>query len=889
MRVVPLTLFSLCLLNACVPTPATTSPNGQSATPPKSQSPNPPGTSTPVPPPLAPGGEPVVSTLAADSFSLSQVAIDASDRLYVVNTNGVSRLDADGHATMVAASSNTQFDQTPLDKLDLPSMAAFGTDGTLVALGGPSRLVRIEPNGHASGVEAPGSGDPFHAGLVVDRQGNAYYSASNTLFKTPGDSYIAKVTPDGTRTVYAGQPGVGGGYMDGPAQVARFNSPGALAFDAMGNLYVADVGNLSIRRITPDGTVSTVVGHGAPKLPPSPMPGLPDLDLTPFYAGTVAVQSLAIARDGTLYYSAYDNRIHRIAADGVASVYSGDGRKPCATTMTCSDTCPTPTPVSDCHVDGPAGRAEFNGPGTVLVDSNGTVYVLDGMQGAPKRFLRKITPAVAPGAVHAGPVSVVRENPPPPAPTPATTSTPSPDFPSCPPSGGCGQIHGQVFDAGGVIVKDPLEIWASPGDRPTVTRKLGDVVNGTYTVALPGMTNAGLVLTVKGAGHGDRSRLLANRRGVYAEGEYAPPGTPTPFDFGGPPNPADPDAPAFYLPATGVHGTVTPARVTLPFEATHTTTFAHETEDGPLWHTVGLALARDGRVIGTHKDDNAVYAVAADSQPVLLAGGRYAQPYGNEQYLLDGKGAAAHFYEPKDVVLDAAGNAYIADQGNSALRKVLPDGTVTTLAGHRPYGYLDAHGTDALFWGMNAIAINSHGTIYVADSSNQCIRSVSADGTVKTFAGAKSPGYVNGPAANARFRNPVDVAIDSHDNVLVADAGNHRIRRITPDGQVSDVYGMPTNLADGTVAMPDVDEISNIAVDAHDNLYIATTFTTSRVYKVTPGGTVTIFAGYGLYGAADGPAAQAYFGQIGAMVVAPNGTLYLTDPSNGRIRTIVPD
>jgi sugar lactone lactonase YvrE len=156
--------------------------------------------------------------------------------------------------------------------------------------------------------------------------------------------------------------------------------------------------------------------------------------------------------------------------------------------------------------------------------------------------------------------------------------------------------------------------------------------------------------------------------------------------------------------------------------------------------------------------------------------------------ITDGWGREARFSDmEKGIALDAAGNLYVGDRLNHTIRKVTPEGKVTTLAGMagRPAGCVDGVGADARFSSPLGVAVSGEGIVYVADSGNHIIRAITPEGLVSTLAGvAGKPGLADGPATNALFNTPMGVAVDGKGNVYIADTGNCLVRRITPARQV---------------------------------------------------------------------------------------------------------
>ena len=257
----------------------------------------------------------------------------------------------------------------------------------------------------------------------------------------------------------------------------------------------------------------------------------------------------------------------------------------------------------------------------------------------------------------------------------------------------------------------------------------------------------------------------------------------------------------------------------------------------------------------------------------------------------DGAGSAARFNFPVGVAVDGAGNVYVGDSKNFTIRKISAAGVVTTLAG-APFqiGSADGPGSSARFFLPYGVAVDGAGNVYVADGGNHVIRKIAPDGTVSTLAGAAlQPGYVDGAGGAARFSTPFGVAVDTSGNVYVADSGNHVIRRITPSGVVSTVAGTPSafGAADGAAATARFNQPRGVALDAAGNIFVAD-YDNSVIRHISTGGVVTTIAGRpGVVGEVDSVGAAARFYLTGG-IAADNTTIYISDSANNLIRRGVP-
>lgn len=268
-------------------------------------------------------------------------------------------------------------------------------------------------------------------------------------------------------------------------------------------------------------------------------------------------------------------------------------------------------------------------------------------------------------------------------------------------------------------------------------------------------------------------------------------------------------------------------------------------------------------------------------------------------------GLAARFNNPQGITHDASGNLYVVDTGNQKIRKITPAGIVTTLAGRsRSPGSADGVRFNAQFNSPTGIAIDASGNLYVADTGNNTIRKITPDGVVTTLAGTPGPsGDADGSGATARFNQPSNIAIDAAGNLYVTDTGNLLIRKITPDGSVSTLVGQTgvRGNDDGDPSAATFLGPVGITADEAGNLYITDvqldvtspilTRDLTLIRKITPAGVVTTLAGSIAAppppSNTDGVGSDARFlGSAGITINAAGDLLFVADTENRSIRRV---
>jgi hypothetical protein len=236
----------------------------------------------------------------------------------------------------------------------------------------------------------------------------------------------------------------------------------------------------------------------------------------------------------------------------------------------------------------------------------------------------------------------------------------------------------------------------------------------------------------------------------------------------------------------------------------------------------GVAVDVAGNVYVADANNNRIRKVSPAGVVTTLAGAGKG--------FADGTGVAAQFSYPTGLAVDVAGNVYVADANNNRIRKVSPAGVVTTLAGSIQ-GYADGTGATAKFFNPHRVALDAAENVYVADEKNHRIRKVNPDGAVTTLAGS-TQGYGDGTGATAKFSSPMSVAVDGAGNVYVTDFNNNRIRKVSPTGVVTTVAGAAIKGdADGTGAAAKFSNPKGVAVDVAGNVYVAD-LANNRIRKI---------------------------------------------------------
>ena len=304
-----------------------------------------------------------------------------------------------------------------------------------------------------------------------------------------------------------------------------------------------------------------------------------------------------------------------------------------------------------------------------------------------------------------------------------------------------------------------------------------------------------------------------------------------------------------------------------------------------------IAEAADGSVLVADTGHHVVRRIDRDGTATVVAGTGAAGFAGD-----GGAATAAQLDSPADVTEDADGNLLIADTGNDRVRRVTPDGKIATIAGSGVTGYSgdDGPATDAALDAPGDVAADKDGGVYIAERGNSTIRRVDPEGTITTLTGNGTPGFKGdgGPAGAARLHTPGDIAVLEEGTLLIADTGNHRIRRITPDGIVETIAGTGTAgyTGDGGAATAARLNTPSGVTPAGDGSVLIADTGNDVVRSISSDGSISTLVGDGVAGSRGdrGPAGDARLSAPAAVLALDAGELLVADTGNHRLRLVEP-
>ena len=602
--------------------------------------------------------------------------------------------------------------------------------------------------------------DDLTLGLAVDHD-------EHVIVADRENRAIRKIAPDGTVSTIAGRNGLG--VRDGPAETAQFAGPVDVAPAPDGSIYVADGYGYRIRKISADGFVTTIAGSGGIYGPPWEDAWGGFRDGPAAEARFTGPTAIALAHYGNLYIADRSNRVRLLSWYGHVSTYAGS-RWPG-------------------YLDGPRQQARFFYLLDLDVDADGNVYVIHAMNN-----------------VFADPFVAVRK-----IDTDGEVST----------------LFGSAHPAFGGMLANPNGIAVTP--------------DGAVYIA-----NTGRHQILQWTEEGGLRAVAGTGEAGFAEGPQGKATFNRPASLALSPN-------GDLLVADQGDSVIRRIR-----------TGSQEFDPDLLDVATGEPLARLAGV------------------EVSLFAGKPGNKFAGRPRFRDGSLAEAEFYAPSGMAIDRTGSVLVADTNNHAIRRISTKGTVTTLAGGNGNGVLDGACATAQFAQPIDLAAGSDGVIYLLEVGGNRVRTITRDETgaqtcmVATIAGGgdietglgwgRVGDYLDGPGLEARFRNPVAFAFDSSGDLYIADKNNSSVRRLSEDGEVTTLARSSFGIRlDG----------SGIAVDGHGNVFITEN---SAIIRIGPHGNPEVLVKTPHQ--REGGALSAFTRGI---ALGPDGALYVADAGYSRV------
>ncbi len=612
---------------------------------------------------------------------------------------------------------------------------------------------------------------------VTDSAGNIYFSESST-------HRVRRVTPAGIISTFAGT-GRAGFSGDGAAAAnAQLNSPAGLAFDAQGNLYIADSGNNRIRKVDAAGVISTFT-TGSAAHPLSRPRGIVfdaanNLYMTSSGNGKLLLQTaagqvsslvtdmnnpggVALEADGHILVADTGHHlVARVTPTGEVDLLAGNIESGTGRAGFCGD-------------HGPAVEACLSSPVDVAVDRNGNIFIAD----SGNRVIRKIAKVSGQETIFTEVGSRTIE---------MTTAS--------------SEYTGSALS---VALTSTKSVWIDSAGALVLT----DSETGFGMVR---KVESGQIRTVAGGNRARGDNGLATAATLYQPQGVA-------IDSGG--NLLIADSGNDRVRRVSEAGIIT---------AVAGNGLGSYSGDGSAALTaklntpIGLAVDSAGNVYIGDAGNARLRKARPSGEIITVAGGNGAGGAG------DFSGAtSAQVRDIRGVAVDAAGNLYLADTGNHRIRKITPsDGVIARIAGTAASG-AGADGPDALQSALRSpygVVVDKSGSVYFSDTGNHRIRKLSPSGAIETIAGTGTAGFAGDGdlAIRARLNNPSGLALDSEGNLYVADTGNHRIRHITPTGVIRTIAGTGVSgfAGDGASAMSaQLAAPVALALDSKGSIYVA--------------------------------------------------------------------
>jgi uncharacterized protein (TIGR03437 family) len=589
-----------------------------------------------------------------------------------------------------------------------------------------------------------GDGGPAIIASLSDAQGVTVDAAGNVFVSDANDHRVRGIAPDGTISTVAGDGSRGFRGDGGPASAARLNTPYGIAVDRAGNLYIADLGNHRVRKMGPDGTITTV-------------PGTEKL---------LAPRNVALDASGVLYISEFaGHRVWRLRSDGVVETVAGNG---------------VPGFSGD---GGPAAAAQLSSPAGLAFDSAGNLYIAD----SGNQRVRKVAGGVITTVMGSdGPGAV-----------PGTQL----DLPTSVAVDRAGNLY--AADSGNLRI----QFLTPTGDLRTLPgfgRDLALDVAGNLLIAsgdrVLELTPALVIQTLAG----DRSYPYRGDGGPATSARLSGP-VAVALDSAGRLYIADRQNQRIRnVDKTGViattlgDGSVGPGSGQLSYPAGVAVdplgaVYISDQDNHRIQEitTAGNIVTLAGTGSPGFNGDGLPPAVTQLFSPGAMAlaanGTLYFADAGNHRVRsLSPAGVVSTVAQiaARGVAVDGAGNVYVSDGDLHRVVRIGPQGHSAVLSGSGAAGFAGDGGPalSAQLSSPTGLAVDAQANVYIADTGNNRIRVIGPDGNIRTIAGAGAADFDGdgGPALSAAFNSPAGLAVDAAGNLWIADTANNRIRKLTP-------------------------------------------------------------------------------------------------------------
>ena len=591
------------------------------------------------------------------------------------------------------------------------------------------------------------------------------------------------------------------------APTQYFDRTEGIAPDSAGGFYFSSSPENRVYRVAADGVLSLIAGTGTSGFSGD---GGPAVSARLSYPGNLVVDG-----GGNLYIADWGNdRIRKVNTDGIISTIAGNGKEGFE------------------GDGGPATSASLNGPRGVAVDPAGNVYIAD--RGNSR--IRKVDTV--------GLISTIAGN--------GTSGF----------SGDGGLATAASFDAWSLAVDVSGNLYITDPRNHRVRK----------------VNTAGIISTVAGDG-GD----------IFGgDGGPATATSVVPVDIS-----VDPGGNLYLADASYRVRKVNGDGIITTIACNGTSGFTGDGGPATAASCAPYRVARDsaGNLYVADGSSRRIRKVSAAGIITTVAGRGTGQSSGD-----GGPATLAELIQPLSVAVDPGGNVYIADGGSNRILKVNTTGIISTIAGNGKRGFNGDGGpaTSASLYYPSGVAVDPAGNVYIADAGNLRIRKVDTAGIITTIAGNGKEGFSGdgGPATSAELSFPVGVAVDPAGNVYIADEGSNRIRKVNTAGIISTIAGNDTqgfSEDGGPATSASLNDPRGVAVDPTGNVYI-TDRGNNRIRKVNTAGIISTIAGNDTQGFSGdgGPATSASLNKPREVAVDLAGNVYISDAGNFRIRKVNP-